>query len=135
MEETADLEATAETEAKADPETAAAEGHRPAIGVHHIQVDGILPGQNLGETADLEATAEMEEQRRTRRRRRRKATELEPGFTILKWTGGVHYTQVDGILLHRPVADQMDHRAPKALNHPPTTREMEAEAADAIDIV
>ena len=47
---------------------------------------------------------------------------------------GVHHTQVDGILLHRPLADQMDHRAPKALNHPPTTREKEAEAADVIDI-
>ena len=65
-------------EATADPETAAAEGHRTGTGVHH--------------------------------------------------------TQVDGILLHRPLADQMDHRAPKALNHPPTTREMEAEAADAIEI-
>ncbi len=47
---------------------------------------------------------------------------------------GVRQTQVDGILLHRPLADQMDHWAPKALSHPPTTREMEAEAADAIDI-
>ena len=47
---------------------------------------------------------------------------------------GVHHTQVDGILLHRPLAGQMDHRAPKALSHPPTTREMEAEAADVIEI-
>ena len=51
---------------------------------------------------------------------------------------GVHHTQVDGILLHRHLADQMvqmDHRAPRVLNHPPTTREIGAEAADAIDIV
>ncbi len=46
---------------------------------------------------------------------------------------GVHI-QVDGILLHRLLADQMGHRAPKALNHPPTTRERQAEAADAIDV-
>jgi hypothetical protein len=65
-------------EATADPETAAAEGHRTGAGVHH--------------------------------------------------------TQVDGILLHRLLADQMGHRAPKALSHPPTTRERQAEAADAIDI-
>ena len=45
---------------------------------------------------------------------------------------GVHITQVDGALLHRPLADQMDHRAPKALTHSPTTREKEAEAADVI---
>ncbi len=65
-------------EATADPETAAAEGHRAGTGVHRIQADGVL--------------------------------------------------------LPRPLADQMDHRAPRDLNHPPTTREKEAEAADVIDI-
>ena len=48
---------------------------------------------------------------------------------------GVHHIQVDGILLHGPLADHMDRRAPKALSHPRTISEMEAEAADAIEIV
>ncbi len=46
----------------------------------------------------------------------------------------VRHTQMDGTLLDRPLADQMDHRDPKALSHPPTTREKEAEAADVIEI-
>ena len=59
-------------EATADPETAAAEGHRAVAGARHAQVDGVL--------------------------------------------------------LHRLLADQMGHRAPKALSHPPTTRVRQAEA-------
>ena len=81
----------------------------------------------MGETADLEATAEIEAT----------AGQETAAAEGHRTDTGVHHTQVDGVLLHRHLADhmvQMDHRAPLVLNHPPTTRERGAEAADAIDI-
>ncbi len=47
---------------------------------------------------------------------------------------GLRRTQVDVNPIHLPLADQMDHRAPKARSHPPTMREMEAEVADVMEI-
>ena len=73
-------------------------------------------------TADLEATAETEA-----------TADPETAAEDHRSGAGVHHTQVDEILLHRPLADQANHRGPTALSHPPKTTEIEVETADAID--
>ena len=46
---------------------------------------------------------------------------------------GSHHTGVGEILHHLPLADPAIPRGPTALSHPPTTREIEVETADAIE--